>query len=393
MRQAWIVAAKDLRLRVRDRSAFIVGIVAPLGLAAIFSSIFNPIESFDFTATYALVDQDGGPVGGELVNVLNQFAATGAVRVEQVATVEEAEDLVDVEPFSDEEGADAAFVIPAGFSAAVESDQPAAMEVIGGQAAVGAGVAVSLAEQFASELTYARVAVASFEGLGGSGDRFTMGQRALAIPPPVGLNAVSVDNKQLAGKTFYAAGLAIFFLFFTIQFGVNSLLEERHAGTLSRLMAAPMRRSSIIAGKAIMAFLLGLISMAVLVVATSLLFGADWGNPVGVLLLAVAGIISALGIMAIVAAFARTAEQAANYSSMVAVILGFLGGTFFPVGQAGGILSDLRFITPHAWFMQGLGDLSAGNVADVLPAVGAMLAFGVVTGAIAVMGLRRGLRA
>ncbi len=43
--------------------------------------------------------------------------------------------------------------------------------------------------------------------------------------------------------------------------------------------------------------------------------------------------------------------------------------------------------------MQGLGDLSAGNVADVLPAVGAMLAFGVVTGAIAVMGLRRGLRA
>jgi ABC-2 type transport system permease protein len=97
--------------------------------------------------------------------------------------------------------------------------------------------------------------------------------------------------------------------------------------------------------------------------------------------------------MAVVAAFARTPEQAGNYSSMVAVILGFLGGTFFPVGQAGGILADLRFITPHAWFMQGLGDLSAGNVADVLPAVGALLLFGLVTGSIALLVMRKGLRA
>jgi ABC-2 type transport system permease protein len=132
--------------------------------------------------------------------------------------------------------------------------------------------------------------------------------------------------------------------------------------------------------------------MVVLVIATTLLFGAEWGNPLGVFLLVVAAIISALGIMAVVAGFAKTPEQAGNYSSMVAVVLGFLGGTFFPVGQAGGFLSDLRFITPHAWFMQGLGDLSAGHVADVLPAVGALLLFGVVTGTIALVGLRRGLQ-
>jgi ABC-2 type transport system permease protein len=253
-------------------------------------------------------------------------------------------------------------------------------------------VAVAFAEQYASELTYARIAVASFENLGGAGDRFTSGLRASSIPPPVLLENVEVDNKELAGKTFYSAGLAIFFLFFTIQFGVNSLLEERHAGTLSRLIAAPLRRSSIIAGKAMMSFVLGIVSMAVLVLATTLLFGADWGNPLGVFLLVVAGIFSALGIMAVVAGFAKTAEQAANYSSMVAVVLGFLGGTFFPVGQAGGLLADLRFITPHAWFMQGLGDLAGGNVADVLPAVGALVLFGLVAGSIGLRGLRKGLQ-
>jgi ABC-2 type transport system permease protein len=96
--------------------------------------------------------------------------------------------------------------------------------------------------------------------------------------------------------------------------------------------------------------------------------------------------------MAVVAGFAKTAEQASNYSSMVGVVLGFLGGTFFPVGQAGGLLSDLRFITPHAWFMQGLGDLAGGNLADILPSVGALVLFGLVAGTIGLVGLRKGLQ-
>jgi len=393
MRQAWHIASKDLKLRFRDRSAFIIGVIAPLGLAAIFSSIFNPIEEFQFVATYAVVDLDGGFVATQFVAGLEQFgAASEDVKIVKAASREEAIALADVEPFSSEEGVDAAFVLPPGFSDAVQSDNPVALEVISGQAGVGAGLAIAFAEQFASEMTYARIAVAGFESLGGTDDRGAAGLRALATPSPVSVESVETSDKELAGKTFYAAGLAIFFLFFTVQFGVNSLLEERHAGTLSRLMAAPMRRSSIIAGKAIMSFVLGFVSMVVLVVATTLLFGAEWGNPIGVFLLVVAGIISALGIMAVVAGFAKTAEQAQNYSSMVAVILGFLGGTFFPVGQAGGILSDLRFVTPHAWFMQGLGDLGAGNVGDVLPAVGALLLFGLVAGTIGLVGLRKGLQ-
>jgi ABC-2 type transport system permease protein len=392
MKKVWTIASKDLKLRLRDRSALVVGVIAPLGLAAIFSSIFNPIEDFDFSATYAVVDEDRGPVAEQFVAVLGQFGAATGSDIQNVDTRADAVDLVDVEPFSDEDGADAAFVIPAGFSDAVQSERPAELEVITGQGGVGSGVAVSFAEQFASELTYTRIAVSSYEGLGGSGDRFAVGLRALAVPSPVTLKDLEAASKVLSSKTFYSAGLAIFFLFFTVQIGVNSLLDERHAGTLSRLLAAPMGRATILAGKAVMAFALGLVSMIVLVLGTTLLFGADWGNPVGVLLLILAAIVSALGIMAVVAGLAKTPEQAGNYSSMVAVVLGFLGGTFFPVGQAGGILSQLRFITPHAWFMQGLGDLAGGNVADVLPAVGALLMFGLITGSIALIILRRGLQ-
>lgn len=391
------IAIKDLKQRLRDRSAYVVGVIAPLALAAVFSFVFNPIEDFEFSARYVVVDEDGGLVARLFVDeVLGAVAADGNITVEEVPSREEAVRLVDVEvePFSDREHADAAFVIPAGFTDAVASPMPAALEVIAGRGSrTGAGVAVAIADEFTSEMQAARVATATVEFYRGEVDRFTTGLEALGVENPAEIVESEATSKILSGTTFYAAGLAIFFLFFTVQFGVNSLLEERHAGTLSRLLAAPIPRLAIVAGKALTAFALGLISMIILAAATTLLFGADWGNPVGVLLLIVAGIFSAIGIMAIVAAFAKTAEQAALFASIVGVVLGFLGGTFFPVGQAGGVLARLRFVAPHAWFLQGLGDLAGGTLTDVLPAVFALVAFGIAAGVLAYLGVRKGLEA
>ncbi len=60
MRAALLIARKDLRERMRDKSAFLFGIVAPLGLAVIFSFIFTPIQNAVFHAEYVVVDLDGG---------------------------------------------------------------------------------------------------------------------------------------------------------------------------------------------------------------------------------------------------------------------------------------------------------------------------------------------
>jgi ABC-2 type transport system permease protein len=183
--------------------------------------------------------------------------------------------------------------------------------------------------------------------------------------------------------------MAVFFLFFTVQFGVTSLLEERSDGTLARLLAAPISRASVLGGKLLTSFGLGVISMAVLVVATTLLFGADWGDPLGVAVLVVAATLSATGIMAFLATLARNAEQAGNWQSVVAVVLGLLGGTFFPVSQAPGVLSTLTFLAPQAWFLRGLGDLRGGGISVVWVPALAMLGFAVVTGALALTRLKR----
>jgi ABC-2 type transport system permease protein len=70
-----------------------------------------------------------------------------------------------------------------------------------------------------------------------------------------------------------------------------------------------------------------------------------------------------------------------------------LGGAFFPVSQAGGLLATLSLATPHAWFLRGLGDLSAGEgPGSVLGAAGAMLLFAGIAGGLAVLRIGRLVR-
>ena len=61
MRATLIIAAKDLAQRIRDRSAILLGLVAPLGLALIFSAII-PSDTESFEVNVGLVDQDGGVI-------------------------------------------------------------------------------------------------------------------------------------------------------------------------------------------------------------------------------------------------------------------------------------------------------------------------------------------
>ncbi len=389
MRAALLICVKDLRARLRDRSALLIGIVVPLGLAFIFNGIFSGISGGGTVLDLGVVNADHGLASQQFTSqVLPAVARSGLIAVHPEATLARARALAANGTL------EAVIVIPAGFSARVQANQPASMQVIGNiDDPVSAQVAQSIAASYAADLNRARLSVATVvAGRGGTAlppARIqALAARAAAAAAPVAVDDVSAQTKELNQKSFFAAGMAVFFLFFTVQFGVTSLLEERSDGTLARLVAAPISRASILGGKLLTSFLLGVISMAVLVAATTLLLGASWGNPLGVAVLVVAAILSAIGIMALIATLAKNAEQAANWQSVVAVILGLVGGTFFPVSQAPGILSRLTFIAPQAWFLRGLGDLRAGSISVVwIPAL-AMLGFAVVTGAVALTRLR-----
>ena len=386
LRAALRIAQKDLTQRIRDRSAFVWGIVAPFGLAAIFSLLFGPIT--EFSVSFAVADLDATPLSRSFVDQLQLLEEDG------VATLETADDPAAAEDLVDNGGVDAAFVIPAGFAAEVTAGGEAAVEVIGNvDSAIAGQVARSFAGGFAGEINTVGAAactalVASGESCAQNPTLGVLADAALADPAFQQSPAVLADSpaasKELSAETFYSAGMAILFLFLTVQFGVLGLLEERQNGTMSRLLASPISSRAIVVGKALTSFALGIMSMAVVVSGTTLLLGASWGNSLGVAVMVLAGVIAAMGIMFVVAAFARTPEQASNLQSIIAFVLALLGGTFFPISQVGGVVESLSLVTPHAWFLRGLGDLAAGGgVGAVFPAALYVALFGLITGGLA----------
>ena len=393
MRIALLIALKDLRQRLRDRSALLVSIAAPLGLAVIFSQLLSGATGF--AATYVVSDMDGGTLARVLrEDVIGSFADGDRIKVVDVATEAEARAAVD------DGTADAAFLIPAGFSAAIQAGQAATLDVVGARnAGIATEIARALAQRFGDGVVAVQLSVATAADLATASpvqaDVQRISEIAAAAPPPITMTNTSADLRQLTLASYFSASMAILFLFFSAQIGLVSLFDERRQGTLARILAGPIAPWTVLAGKTLGSFVLAVLAMSVLVVATSLLIGAHWGPPLGVALMVVSAIIAAIGICTLVVSFARTAEAAGAACSAVAITLGILGGTFSPTAQAPEVMTTLSLLTPHGWFLRGLGEMqgATGSAADCLPAAGILLAMGLVTGGIGMARARRLVRA
>ncbi|MEX1093392.1 MAG: ABC transporter permease, partial [Acidimicrobiia bacterium] len=93
MRTALRIAGKDLKLRLRDRSAFIIGIIAPLSLAFILNLVFG--NAFDPTQgiglEYGVVDLDRSEISASFTSVLDEIEAEGILELERFSDVESAD--------------------------------------------------------------------------------------------------------------------------------------------------------------------------------------------------------------------------------------------------------------------------------------------------------------
>ena len=359
MRPITLILLKDLRQRSRDSTLLVFALVLPLGMAFLFNLVMGGATQ-RLDARYGVV---GLPAFTE--QVLRPLEGAGHVRLRQVSSAEEGRRLADGGEL------DAVFV-----------GGPSLIQVIGRvEAPAAVQVARELGQAYATEERGARLALA----VAGRGPQAA--ERLGAMPSPLQIQEdSSLTTRELDSRTYYAAGTAVFFLFFAVLFSVSGIFNERNSGTLARLLAAPIPRPAILAGKLLGGVLVGVAGMAILVVASTLLLGARWGDPVGVAALVLAGVLAATGLMTAVATFARTAEQAANWQSTVATVLGIFGGAFFPLAQLGG-LALISQASPHHWFLQGLADLRGGG--SVVVPVAVLLGFAAVGVSVALARLGR----
>ncbi len=119
MRATLLICAKDLRSRLRDRSALVMGIVVPLGLAFIFNAIFSGISGASAVISLGVVDADHGVASQQFTGqVLPAVGRSGLISIHDEASVTQARALAAKGTLA------AVIVIPAGFSARVQAGQP-----------------------------------------------------------------------------------------------------------------------------------------------------------------------------------------------------------------------------------------------------------------------------
>src|SRR5665648_663283 len=148
------IALKDLRQRLRDRSAIVLGFIAPVAVAALISAAFGSAGSFH--APVAVVDPDRGPVATGFTSFIKGPDLANLLTVKPATSEADARARVAKGDLS------AAFVIPKGFSEAVTSGQSRPITVLASvDSSIAEQVARSLAESFTAQIEAVQLSVES----------------------------------------------------------------------------------------------------------------------------------------------------------------------------------------------------------------------------------------
>ena len=375
MHAALTIAGRDLRARLRDRSALLVAFVAPLALATILSLSLGGARSF--STPIGVADLDGGEVAQAFVSQV-----LGAPAVQRIVTVQAVADEAALRAALDDGQVAAGYVIPPGFSTAASNGRATRLTVLRStDSPLSGDVAEAVGSAFVARLE-AQVRAVEVAIAGGADLRQVPEITADAgrQDPALTLEAVDLEASRANAASYFGPSMAVFFLFFVVSLGPAGLLRERRQRTLGRMHAAPISAWSILLGKSLSVFALAAASIGVMWAVTTLAFGATWGDPLGVVALSAVMALAATGVTALIATLARTDQQVDGWTSIVVFTFALLGGNFSNVADLPEGLQRLSQLTPNGWAMRGFVDLAAGlGVQDIAVPLAAVAAFAAVT--------------
>ena len=370
MHPALAIATKDIRQRIRDRSAIVLGIVAPLVIAALMSLAFRGAETIHLTV--GVVDSDHGAAAAGLLSALRSPGL---------------KDLVTVVPETSEGSASAAvhagrvgaaILIPTGFTDSVSGSHPLPLTTLTSvNNTVAAQITSSIAQSFVAQVNADRLSVATATASGEPTGSAAAALGAAHLSLPVQTVQRTFGATKLKTISYYGPSMAIFFLLFTISFTSRSFFVERDQGNIERMLAAPLRPRSVLLGKVLSAFVFGIVSLSIIAAVTTFAFGADWGNPLAAGLLSLAMVLAVTATTALVIGVAHTQRQAEGISSFAVFGLALLGGNFVFVSVTPPIMQRLALLTPNGWALRGYTDLATtgGGLAIVVLPIAAILIY------------------
>jgi ABC-2 type transport system permease protein len=149
-------------------------------------------------------------------------------------------------------------------------------------------------------------------------------------------------------------GAMYFWILFIGQGPMQEVLQEQESRVLPRILACPVTSGQYVLSKMLRCLTLCGLATVLLMVASALLLGIKWGNPLALALVVAAWAGSMTGLLALIFALARTKEQANVLSPLVLIAFAMLGGSMVPYENLPAILQKLGQCTPNRWAVLAL---------------------------------------
>lgn len=220
--------------------------------------------------------------------------------------------------------------------------------------------------------------------LGGAPDLPTALEKAHGAPvEATSIVRTPVGDGQQPPDSQYAYTVPsqlVLFLFVAALGAGAALVDLNRLGISRRMLAAPVSLATLVGGLALARLALALVQAGLLMTVGALVFDVDWGNPAGAAALVVLYSLTAVGAGLLVGSLARTSEQAMAIGIPLAMGMGMLGGTMWPLDLVGETMRTIGHATPQAWIMDGWISLifDRGTIGDLTTELAALTAFALI---------------
>jgi ABC-2 type transport system permease protein len=379
-----VIAATNLRRFLRDRSNIFFVFVFPILLILVLGASFGGTV----VPRLGVLSHDSGELAVDLTQRLDASSdiriTTFDDRPAMVRAVERGE-------------LEAGVVIPAGFDATIRAGATADLEFVESTGDTAMRTTVeSIVTQQATVLQAAHFATS--EGVAGFADGLAT---ATALQTQIPQIDVTVST---SGETFALARLGQFdssaqtqlllFMFLTSATASAALIQTRRYGVAHRMISTPTTARTVLIGEGLGRYVVALVQGTFIMAGTWLLFGVDWGDPVGAVAVLVVFALVGSGAAMLMGALFSNDQQASGLGVLLGMGLAALGGCMVPLQVFKWIspgLYRVAHITPHAWAMEAFDHMVLDNagLAGILPYLAILLGYAVVLYGVASWRLRR----
>ena len=164
-------------------------------------------------------------------------------------------------------------------------------------------------------------------------------------------------GEQRSMVAYYAAGIGVMFLLFSVAGASGSLLEDQEAGILERMISSPLGMTRLLIANWVWISIMGMVSMFTLYLFATFVF--ELGPWTGarivsciVITLFTAAAASALGLL--LATACRTRGQLSGMSTVIILVMSALGGSMMPRFVMPEIIREISwYVTFNAWSVEG----------------------------------------